>query len=285
MRIARFGFTLIELLVVISIIVVLLALLVPSMDKAIYQAELATCGSQLAGMGRGAATYAAGSKRAYPYRPAVRHAVDTQRQPHDLVAGVSATGPIENDDRPIIKSMFSLKTMVDPLNEPVDFEAVPEVPVPEIVMASYAVWWGWAYSGHRGMFKLGDRMTWSGLSNVPGESRTARFDLLASDRHHLKRGSEVQASHPDKAGTLTALKLQNTTDNPWVPAFQVTYSFWRLAGSDAHGELDMNYLHENGSVSRMNDVLPYDVRTFPVPERHGNINPDQNLHFIPESGR
>jgi len=37
------AFTLIELLVVITIIVVLLALLIPALDKAIYQAELAMC--------------------------------------------------------------------------------------------------------------------------------------------------------------------------------------------------------------------------------------------------
>lgn len=37
------AFTLIELLVVITIIVVLLALLVPALDKAIYQAQLSVC--------------------------------------------------------------------------------------------------------------------------------------------------------------------------------------------------------------------------------------------------
>ena len=43
------GFTLIELLVVITIIVILLALLVPAINKGIYAAELAKCGSQLKG--------------------------------------------------------------------------------------------------------------------------------------------------------------------------------------------------------------------------------------------
>ncbi len=47
------GYTLIELLVVITIIAVMLALLSPAMDRAIYQAELAVCGANLHGIGLG----------------------------------------------------------------------------------------------------------------------------------------------------------------------------------------------------------------------------------------
>jgi prepilin-type N-terminal cleavage/methylation domain-containing protein len=40
------AFTLIELLVVVTIIVVLLSLLTPALDRAIYETELAVCASQ-----------------------------------------------------------------------------------------------------------------------------------------------------------------------------------------------------------------------------------------------
>src|SRR5688500_12893572 len=67
------AFTLIELLVVITIIVVLLALLTPALDKAIYQAELAVCGATQNGTADSALTYAMDHKRRYPgkrnYRP------------------------------------------------------------------------------------------------------------------------------------------------------------------------------------------------------------------------
>src|ERR1041385_1165125 len=64
----RKGFTLIELLVVVTIIVVLLAMLTPALDQAIYQAELAKCMGNLKVIGTGAMVYAAGNRRHYPYR-------------------------------------------------------------------------------------------------------------------------------------------------------------------------------------------------------------------------
>jgi prepilin-type N-terminal cleavage/methylation domain-containing protein len=65
------GFTIVELLVVISIIVVLLALLAPALDQAIYQAELSVCGAKLRSLGGGLVNYALGSQRRYPQWPPV----------------------------------------------------------------------------------------------------------------------------------------------------------------------------------------------------------------------
>src|SRR5688500_8855542 len=66
------AFTLIELLVVVTIIVVLLALLTPALDKAIYQAELTVCGANQRAVAMSAVSYATGSKRFYPHRQGVR---------------------------------------------------------------------------------------------------------------------------------------------------------------------------------------------------------------------
>jgi len=64
------GFTLVELLVVITTIVVLLALLTPAMDKAIYRAEQVRCLANIKGQYTAITTYAFDNKRSYFYRNA-----------------------------------------------------------------------------------------------------------------------------------------------------------------------------------------------------------------------
>src|SRR5688500_12548189 len=71
-RQSQFAFTLVELLVVITIIVILLALLAPAMDKSIYRAELLRCAANLQGTATGIQTYTIDFKRSYPYRPMCR---------------------------------------------------------------------------------------------------------------------------------------------------------------------------------------------------------------------
>src|ERR1051325_2010409 len=89
------GFTVVELLVVITIIVVLLSLLAPAMDRAIYQAELAVCESRLKAIGTGSQVYAMDYQRHYPVRSAVQVATQPTGpwRPNELADGLG------NDDR------------------------------------------------------------------------------------------------------------------------------------------------------------------------------------------
>lgn len=65
LRLSR-GFTLIELLVVVTIIVVLLAMLVPAMDKAIEASLRAVCATRLHSFGLGIGQYSMDNKRRVP---------------------------------------------------------------------------------------------------------------------------------------------------------------------------------------------------------------------------
>ena len=276
------AFTLVELLVVVTIIVVLLALIAPAIDKAVYEAELAVCASQLKSVTKGASMYAMGNQRRYPPNRRIEEN-DAQAQPVDL-AGVFVLWE-DPGQRPPIKEFIDIDVLVDPLCRKVDLDTQREGTPLHLIMASYNMWWGWKYTGHDKMAKLGDSFTWTGPTNPAANTmpqRTARFQWVISDRQHLKRGSETQSSHPDKDGVLQALAMQDEKNNPWVPqAFTITMSLWR-ALTDNHGLLDMNYAHADGSVVRIRDQVPYDERTFPTPERAGNVNPGQHFLFIPE---
>lgn len=62
----RIGFTLIELLVVVAIIVILLAVLLPGLDKALKAAERSQCGANQRNICQQIAAYALESKRQFP---------------------------------------------------------------------------------------------------------------------------------------------------------------------------------------------------------------------------
>src|ERR1041385_9113032 len=192
----RPAFTLIELLVVVTIIVVLLALLTPALDQAIYQADVAMCGAKLHATAGGTIVYAADNKRHYPDRVGPKG--------WDFAKLSGGGQPVTNrfDDRPILRTYLSLNGHLrDPIDPKVDMEA----PGPNAgVYASYALWFGWRYTdparGGGGMYRIGDRFTWS------ERGRSSAFDLLASDWDDEQQSTNyVFASHPSKDGAMTAL--------------------------------------------------------------------------------
>src|ERR1043166_7253693 len=109
----RIAFTLIELLVVITIIVILLAILTPAVDRAIYQAELAVCMTNLHGIHIGAQSYAMEHKRYYPKRDIAGGGEEIMQiaAPHPLDTRASS----QFDLRPAIRGYIELKALVDPL--------------------------------------------------------------------------------------------------------------------------------------------------------------------------
>ena len=265
-RRSKIAFTLVELLVVITIIVVLLALLTPGLDQAIYQAELAVDAAKIRSIANKVNMYALDFKRNYPYRKAVRDAEGpVDRAPMDF----NRHG---KDDRAVYEGYFDLNAdFNDPFVEPVDIEnSAPE----SWISGTYAMWFGYAYNHNRvlekGMFKLGDRFEYKGRS----------FNWLVTDHDVVGSGAGGAASHPDRDGVASQVVIQDSAGGDEndkralvAAGFKYTFSRWEALapgsiignfalntagqpteGPGFRGVLDLSYGAADESVLRMNYV-------------------------------
>ena len=257
----RTAFTLIELLVVITIIMVLLALLTPALDKAIYQAMLLRCSANLKAIGAGAIGYTGAFARKYP---ACKFVGPSYPYGIRAAAAFDAGKDRLSDDRPAFKGFIDTAWLVDPFCQKVDFSN-PDPLSEENMYASYTLFFGYYYDGYRGMMKLGDR--WEFGDWITGGTRY-NFNWLAGDLDIVAVGPlHASASHPDKDGVLypeyaqagrlnygkkdTQQQAQGEAFNVALP---VTFSWWRYVGDYHRGKLDTNFAAADGSVLRFNDV-------------------------------
>lgn len=242
------AFTLIELLVVITIIVVLLALLVPALDKAVYQAELAVCGGNLHTTAAGILAYTFDSRRYYPYRAGVTQ-VEGGWFPQKLAE-------LNIDDRLPLKGTLNVnKHLVDPFCLEVDL-STEGTDFDSQVQASYDLWFGWQYwrtanqvrTKQAAMRKSGDRWGWTDTAE-----RQWRFNLLIGDEDRGNQDTEyIFASHPDSTGTLTQVVSQ---DPLLPPNIKYTFSMWNAPlNPSRRGLLDNNFAYDDGSVRRLTAV-------------------------------
>ncbi len=231
------GFTLLELLVVVAIIVVLLAMLMPALDQAIYQAELAVCGARIKGIATAAVNYSLAARRRYPERTAHSSSPDTRTSVH-----IAAN---RFDDRPTFRDMGLPVNMLQcPLITQLDLDAADA----NIIFGSYTMYFGIQYPAERGMMRLGQRWTWTNDYNR-SPALKYKLSVLAGDYDVLYRSSGALAigSHPDKLGKMWPnIVITQGSGN--------TFSQWRMAGGYDRGNIDTNFTFEDGSVGRYNDV-------------------------------
>lgn len=235
------AFILIELLVVITIIVVLLALLVPALDQTIYQAELATCAAKQKAITTALAVYASQYKRSYPDRPSY---LDSERSYY--------IGRVNRDDRPLFqqKMGMSLENLICPLDDGgIDFSLEANgggTGVSVWLFANYDLWFGWSWTGEKAMKRLGDGFTYGGT----------RFDLLVSDHEGMfGNANGFLTTHPDRDGGLSQVVVQNEpvpiSGDVGHPTVSATWSFW---AGNTRGAMDRNFAHADGSVRRVDSV-------------------------------
>jgi competence protein ComGC len=269
------AFTLVELLVVVSIIVTLLALLAPAMDKAVYQAEMAADGSNFRGIGSGVLSYAFDHKRRYPYR-------------EHLVKGYSIPIIINNtiyearyDDRPMLRPYMSInKTLSCPFLPKQDLDD-PELDT--MIFVPHSLWFSVQYRSDygigdmvfenpalgTGMFKIGDRVGW--YDNVVGQAVAS--NVLASSRVAIwQRGEGSMTSHPAEGYSIIR------ADREWYAIYpKVTVAYFQSLNRLKHEPTDLNTLFDDGSVRRHN-AAKWDTRDMDNEERFWRV-PGWNNSF------
>ena len=243
-RISRPGthkFTLIELLVVIAIIAVLAAMLLPVLGKARRQATLTLCTNNLRQMGMAVMSYAGDQDSYYPRRR-VRESPTRN--------GMNVIQNDLHDDRPPMRPYLGTDhtTLFNcPLSYVVDVDLDANAPGVNIA-ASYNILWGSLIREHipeSAMVRVGDR-----IQLGPNE-----FDILAGDLERMYyTANRAHASHPDASGLLTF----RTVFAPDIGAH------WRNESAAVRGPLDLQYLRDDGSVFRLNNVQQTDGRVVKV---------------------
>jgi hypothetical protein len=271
----------VELLVVITIILVLLALLMPALDKTVYQAELAQCAANLRVSASAALTYATANRRHYPFRGLPRMMFgSTVKQADAYITPRALARPVNGYDiRPPLRGLIDInKQMRCPLTIAVELD---QTEADVAVDGSYATWWDWRYETpagpERGMTRLGDRWTWT------DGGRTEAYNLLAGDFDIYFAGQGYHGSHPDDDGLLYPEAGENVIALGTRANFTL---WWNAATGGTRGLIDMNHAFDDASVRRYHGVArqdptgKHDARMATVPLQSFNQQ-FLNRHQVP----
>ncbi|MDD7985326.1 type II secretion system protein [Lentisphaera marina] len=218
-------FTLIELLVVIAIIGILASLMLPNLKKSRFKARLVGCTENMRQNGLALYSYTNDNNDYWPQRTMAR--LDNLEP--------SSKG------RSLLVDYISIKSFFCPLNQPKSWN--PESASGNLAGA-YEMYYGQQLisgNGYRNtaLLKVGDRITWGwdGINNS--------FSVLLADNDlYIPGGDGLWASsHPDNAGGMSSEELAGANKSVFYKSYV------------ARGTLDRNFLYEDGSVKRVNNIM------------------------------
>lgn len=278
------GFTLVELLIVIGIIVVLLGLLVPALNQAMYVAQLLSGSGSQKSVAAGAIQYTKNHKGAYPYRPqsaqGMIHPSVVERglydasywEPYKLAQKnhPNTRGP-SRDVRPHIKSYIDIDDLACPLAGDVDLsdEATQES---NFIYSGFNLFFGFGYKSGGGMSRHGNRWT---VIDPEGHEEEYSFNILTSDIDLVGwsategGGAWYDNSHPDSKGALNLVTYQNEGAGQGESGEPtgVTGSWHTDTGAERpRGTVDLNYAYDDGSVRKIEKIEDGDERMVYVPK-------------------
>lgn len=242
------AFTLVELLVVISIIVVLISLLLPAVEQAVYQAQLAKCGANMKGIGLAVITYTGDNMQYYPKRNP-NYAWDALylRMPESYDA-VQA-----HDLRTSFAGYMTLAQFLDPLSGGISLEDRDNDSDTHL-FSNYNIYTGLPRGNPNApaMDRVGQKFETTDRLTDPANPITYEYNIIAADRDMY--GNYSASSHPSLDGKLRLGVFQNRD-----VGIKITLSQMARGGSESR-PVDLNYLYTDGSVNRFNNVSRDDSR-------------------------
>jgi competence protein ComGC len=253
-RASRLAFTLVELLVVVTIIMILVSMLIPSIEGAMYVAKLASCGATMKVVGASAITYTQDNSRYYPVRhenynwDALHIRIPPEQDPN-----------VSFDWRVQFGPYMPVQAFLDPLAGAISIDEASITPTPNRrIWSNFHIYTGLSRGDDTQdvMDQVGRRFEWTDSLTDPDNPREYRTGIIAADRNMYWTGNSPPwstASHADSRNILRFFAYQNHTT-------EGTYSWWGRAGTSEHGPVDLNFAYDDGSVRRFDAVVQDDPR-------------------------